>query len=185
VAIAGAAAYFRAFEGVILGPAEALENWCISGFGGSGERSEPRSLRLSPSGGSQDDRLQIEILRGRPFPMPMGMGLHSLIFQSVTREFRRGPVHFPVEFRIEKERARLCVDGRPRAFDLYVCGATAVATAHIGVTEVRVLGDREGVQAMSLRGLTEKELDRLIRRHRAHRAELEKLRPPRRRPKGP
>jgi hypothetical protein len=157
--------YLQAFEGTVPGP-DNLDDWRVSGHGSSGSegRTSITSLTLSKTFGLPGDRAEIRLSTS---PLrPVSVYVYRLLTESLHHVLPQSRIHFPLEVRVEKERASIRVNGRSRACDLLVCGHTVHAGVRVGPVHVGVLGDRAFVESLSLRSLTERELARLLRPYR-------------------
>ena len=160
--VPSAKALFAAFDGRLWALTEAIERCVISGWGGSA--GEPTSLSLRTSGGATGS-LEIDTRRGMAFPV--WGALHSVVLHSLDREISGSRLQFPIEFRIERGKTTVRIEGRAKRVNLYTCGDTATAVVDAEGVLVRLIGPRAAFDSLSLRKLTEKELAALIRAHRS------------------
>jgi hypothetical protein len=161
-------AYFAAFGGRIWGPDERFEHCEIGGWGGG--TKDPRSLTLRCAVDGVDEPLEIETqLEGRA--LPDWVTMHSAAFRGVLRDLQRPRLQFPLEFRIERRKTSIRLEGRATRVNLYTCSGTAAALVDAGGVTLGLLGPESAFDSLSLRRLTERELTALVRSHRARHRE--------------
>jgi hypothetical protein len=149
-----AEAWIKAFDGRAVAPVAGPDLVKITGS--SGAPDTPHGLTIGVLG---KRRLTVETTLGAGYRGSVSHQLFHLLFGAVT-ENRRPRV--PLDIRIDRDRQRLLLDGRPRVFTVYACGRWAMATAEIRGNHVQLLATAEKMARIELHTLDARALEPLV-----------------------